>query len=79
MAAQAFIFIETDAGSTEDCFRSLGQMTEVKHLYSVTGPFDLIVLAEAKDFGDLGDVVLTKIRRLKGVLKTTTCIVAKSL
>jgi DNA-binding Lrp family transcriptional regulator len=39
----------------------------------VTGPYDVIVRAEAKDMDQLAKVVLTKVQTVKGITRTLTC------
>jgi DNA-binding Lrp family transcriptional regulator len=46
----------------------------VKLAHTVTGPFDIILLVEAKTLQELGDVILSKIRGVDGVSRTMTCV-----
>lgn len=53
---------------------ALRRMPEVRHLYSVSGPFDLIAVAAATSIGEL-DTVIDRIGELDGVERTTSAIV----
>ena len=39
----------------------------------VVGPYDVIAFVEGDNHKGIGDLVLTKIRRVQGVTATTTC------
>ena len=45
-------------------------MTEAE---DVTGPYDVIVRAEAKNVDDLGKLVVAKIQAVEGITRTLTC------
>jgi len=53
---------------------ALRRIPEVRHLYSVSGPFDLIAVAAAASIGEL-DAVIDRIGELDGVERTTSAIV----
>ncbi len=40
---------------------------------AVTGPYDVIVLVEAKDIDAVGQLVLTAIQSFEGIVRTLTC------
>jgi DNA-binding Lrp family transcriptional regulator len=50
-------------------------MEGVKSAHAVTGPHDIIALLETENLKSLGDVVLSQIRGVKGVIRTLTCMV----
>ena len=39
----------------------------------VTGPYDVIVRAEAKNVDDLGKLVVARIQGVEGITRTLTC------
>ena len=39
----------------------------------VTGPYDVIVRAEAKNVDELGKLVVSKVQNLEGITRTLTC------
>jgi DNA-binding Lrp family transcriptional regulator len=43
----------------------------------VTGPYDVIVRAEAADVDELGKLVVAKIQGIIGITRTLTCPVVK--
>jgi uncharacterized protein with GYD domain len=40
---------------------------------TVTGPYDVVVLVEAKDVDALGQLVVTAFHPVEGVVRTLTC------
>lgn len=52
------------------------EIARIDHVTSsdvVSGPFDIIAVAEADDIDDLGKLVVAKIQTVDGVTRTLTC------
>jgi len=75
---QAFILVEAKAGTTLEVSRETSKVDGVIASYAVTGPFDVIVHAEAADIKSLAQIVVAKIQALDSVVRTLTCIVLES-
>ena len=43
----------------------------------MTGPYDVIVRAEASDVDELGKMVVSRIQAIPGITRTLTCPVVK--
>ncbi len=71
---EAYILIKTMAGEVENVLGGIKKVKGVKGADPVTGPFDIIAQVEAQNIDELAKVVVTKIRKLKGVIDTITCI-----
>ncbi|NIT58834.1 MAG: Lrp/AsnC family transcriptional regulator, partial [Aliifodinibius sp.] len=50
-------------------------LTGVKQVHGVTGPYDGVAYIEAKDIKELSQLVLSEMQNLDGVRDTTTCLV----
>ena len=74
MAAKAFILIETVVGRTKEVVTSIKQLEGVKSVDTVTGPYDIIAIVEAKDLNEIGDLVTGKIHPIAGISRTVTCL-----
>ncbi len=72
---QAYILIEAQGGKAKKVYQKIEGLRGVKTAHVVTGPYDMIVLAEGKDISEIGDFVLSRIRQIDGVEKTLTCVV----
>ena len=75
MSTQAYILIDVMVGKTKEILKALVGMEGVKSAHAVTGPHDIIALLETENLKSLGDVVLSQIRGVKGVIRTLTCMV----
>jgi DNA-binding Lrp family transcriptional regulator len=75
MPISAFILIEVTGDHTRSAFKTIQRMEGVKAAYTVSGGYDLIVQVEAENLESLSDLLLSKIRSVDGVTKTTTCMV----
>ncbi|MEM4461751.1 MAG: Lrp/AsnC ligand binding domain-containing protein, partial [Candidatus Bathyarchaeia archaeon] len=51
----------------------------VSQVFLVYGTYDAVAIVETDDMRKLRDVVLGSIRRIKGVISTTTLIVMESM
>jgi DNA-binding Lrp family transcriptional regulator len=70
---RAFVLIQAEVGrgaSVAHAIRDLGGVLEVA---VVTGPYDVIVLAESTGIDELGKLVLRPIQEIEGVIRTMTC------
>lgn len=67
-----------DIGSEDRVMEQLAAIPEVKAVYFVYGPYDLVVKIEAPDIEKIRAVVREKVRKIDGIRSTTTLIVAKS-
>lgn len=75
MAISAFVLIDVTGNHTKSAYKTLTRIQGVKALYPVTGPFDLIAQIEAESIEELNDIVLTRIRSVDGITKTSTAVV----
>jgi DNA-binding Lrp family transcriptional regulator len=74
LTTTAYVLIEGASDQTPKIVKALQKVKGVKSAHAVTGPFDVIACVEARDVGEVGAIVLSKIRTLKGVTRTVTCV-----
>jgi len=74
MATKAFVLIETAVGKNKEAANELRQLKGVKAVDTVTGPYDIIVVAEGKTLDDIGELVTAKIQDIPSVSRTVTCL-----
>ncbi|MCA9472842.1 MAG: Lrp/AsnC ligand binding domain-containing protein [Nitrospirales bacterium] len=75
MPIAAFILIDVTGNHTKSAYKTIMRIQGVKSLAAVTGPHDLVAQIEAATIEELNDIVLSRIRSIDGVLKTSTAIV----
>ncbi|MGH7425115.1 MAG: Lrp/AsnC family transcriptional regulator [Candidatus Methylomirabilales bacterium] len=73
MPVQAYILIQTEVGKAAQVAKSVREIHGVKSAEDVTGPYDVIVQAEARSVDDLGKLVVAKIQSVEGITRTLTC------
>ena len=76
MGVKAFILIDTSPGKAKEVAARLRQLDGVGTAHAVTGPHDIIAVAEAGDVEDLSELIVRKIQSVAGVTRTQTSIVA---
>ena len=75
MSISAYIFIECMAGVARQVAKEVSKLEGVVRSNATTGPYDVIALVESDNIQILGDVIVTKIQSLPGVLRTQTNVV----
>lgn len=73
MAIAAYILIETEVGKAGPVAEAVAAIDGVLAADDVTGPYDVIVRAEAPDVDELGRLVVTRIQAIGGITRTLTC------
>jgi DNA-binding Lrp family transcriptional regulator len=70
---RAFVLIQTEVGLGGDVARRIRSLDHVGSVEVVTGPYDLVVRAEATSIDELGKLVLRPIQEVRGIIRTMTC------
>ena len=73
MVVQAYILIQTEVSKAADVATDIAQIQGVTLAEDVTGPYDVIVRAEASSVDELGKLVLAKVQHVPGITRTLTC------
>jgi DNA-binding Lrp family transcriptional regulator len=73
MVVQAYVLIQTEVGKAADVARSIAEIEGVTQAEDVTGPYDVIVRAEASNVDELGKLVVAKVQGIEGITRTLTC------
>ena len=77
MAVQAYILIQTEVGKAAAVAKAISALDGVANAEDVTGPYDVIVRAEAADVDELGQLVVARVQGVSGITRTLTCPVVK--
>ena len=75
MAVSAFIMVDVAGDHTKSAYKTITRIPRVKKVDAVTGSFDLVVQIEAETLEMLNELVLSRIRGVDGVIKTSTAII----
>jgi DNA-binding Lrp family transcriptional regulator len=69
----AYILIQTEVGKAASVASAVREISGVAEAEDVTGPYDVIVRAEAKTVDELGKLVVARIQAVEGITRTLTC------
>ena len=70
---QAYILIQTEVGKAAQVAKEVAAIKGVTQAEDVTGPYDVIVRAQAENVDDLGRLVVAQIQGVDGITRTLTC------
>jgi DNA-binding Lrp family transcriptional regulator len=70
---QAYILIQTEVGKASAVAEVISKIDGVMHAEDVTGPYDVIVRAQADTVDELGRMVVAKVQQVDGITRTLTC------
>ena len=73
MSVHAYVLIQTEVGKAAQVAAAVGKIDGVVSADDVTGPYDVIVRAEAGSVDDLGKMVVSKVQLIDGITRTLTC------
>ncbi|GAA3866096.1 Lrp/AsnC ligand binding domain-containing protein [Saccharothrix violaceirubra] len=69
----AYILIQTEVGKAAAVAGQISGIPGVATAEDVTGPYDVIVRAEAETVDQLGQLVVARIQNVEGITRTLTC------
>jgi DNA-binding Lrp family transcriptional regulator len=72
MVVQAYILIQTEVGKAAAVAREITDFMGVTLAVDVTGPYVVIVGAEARNVDELGKLVVAKVQSVAGITRTLT-------
>jgi DNA-binding Lrp family transcriptional regulator len=73
MSVKAYILIQTEVGRAAEVAGMVNQIDGVVSAEDVTGPYDVIVRAEAENVDNLGRMVVAQVQGVSGITRTLTC------
>jgi DNA-binding Lrp family transcriptional regulator len=69
----AYILIQTEVGKAPSVVAEIADIEGVTIAHDVTGPYDVIVQAQAASIDDLGRLVVASVQNVPGITRTLTC------
>ncbi|WP_020671143.1 Lrp/AsnC ligand binding domain-containing protein [Amycolatopsis nigrescens] len=69
----AYILIQTEVGKAAAVAAEIATIPGVSSSEDVTGPYDVIVRADAESVDTLGQLVVAKVQNVQGITRTLTC------
>ena len=72
-SVHAYILIQTEVGKAAAVASRIAELPGVTSAEDVTGPYDVIVRAEASSVDELGKLVVANVQSVDGITRTLTC------
>jgi DNA-binding Lrp family transcriptional regulator len=69
----AYILIQAEVGKAAQVAKEIVEIEGVQLAEDVTGPYDVIVRAEARNIDELGKLVVARVQAVEGIARTLTC------
>ena len=70
---EAYVLIQAEVGRSAEVADAVRKIPGVRFADVVTGPYDVVVRAEAAEIDGLGKLVVAKVQAVVGVTRTLTC------
>jgi DNA-binding Lrp family transcriptional regulator len=75
LASFSYTLKEGASLSQRKIAKEIAMLPEVQEVYIITGDWDILVKIKEKDVESIGKFVIDKLRFIKGIEKTLTCMV----
>jgi DNA-binding Lrp family transcriptional regulator len=73
MAVSAYVLIQTEVGKAASVASQVRGIAGVVTADDVTGPYDVIVRADADSVDELGRMIVSRVQMIEGITRTLTC------
>jgi DNA-binding Lrp family transcriptional regulator len=74
---KAYVLIQAQPGATGPVVEAVLQVKGVISADGVTGPYDVVAVAEARNLEELSRRVIGSIQSIEGILRTLPCTVVR--
>jgi DNA-binding Lrp family transcriptional regulator len=72
------ILLNVKSNRITEIAEELADMKEISEVYSVTGPYDLVVIVRTKTNDDVAELVTNRLGKIEGIEKTDTMLAFKA-
>ena len=70
---EAYVLIQAEVGRSAEVADAVRKIPGVRFADVVTGPYDVVLWAEAADIDGLGELIVANMQAVVGVARTLTC------
>ena len=72
-----FVIIEVELGREREVSEEVAKISEVTEVYVLTGEYDVIAKIEVENSEEALDLIMKKVRKIKGIEETRTIFAKK--
>ena len=72
------MLVQTRVGAAGQVARELGRLSGILVADPVTGPYDVVLRAQAADLDELGRLIAQDVQSVEGITRTLTCVIPQS-
>ena len=73
MSIRAYVLIQTEVAKAAAVAEAVKAIEGIVSADDITGPYDVIAVAEASSIDELGRMVVSRIQLVDGITRTLTC------
>lgn len=73
MSIRAYVLIQTEVAKAAAVAEAIESIEGIVSADDVTGPYDVIAVAESSSVDELGRMVVSRIQLVDGITRTLTC------
>jgi len=73
LSVSAYVLIQTEVGKAASVAAQVRDIPGVIAADDVTGPYDVIVRADAGSVDELGRMIVSRLQMIEGITRTLTC------
>jgi DNA-binding Lrp family transcriptional regulator len=70
---EAYVLIQAEVGRSAEVADAVRKIPGVRFADVVTGPYDVVLWAEAAEIDGLGELIVVNVQAVVGVTRTLTC------
>ena len=70
---EAYVLIQAEVGRSAEVADAVRKIPGVRFADVVTGPYDVVLRADAADIDGLGELIVANVQAVAGVTRTLTC------
>jgi len=70
---EAYVLIQAEVGRAAEVADAVRKIPGVRFADVVTGPYDVVLRADAADIDGLGELIVANVQAVAGVTRTLTC------
>ena len=70
---EAYVLIQAEVGRSAEVADAVRKIAGVRFADVVTGPYDVVVRADAAEIDGLGELIVVNVQAVVGVTRTLTC------